>query len=82
MEKKVNIIFFFFQRPVYVHNHLLLVSSAGNLFKQLAPRPGSVKLSCENGAHVKSLIREECVLFCFFAHIYVLQLPQLFYSTV
>ena len=44
--------------------YLLLVSSAGNLFKQLAPRSGPVKLSCKNGAHVKSHMREEC-FFCF-----------------
>ena len=53
-----------FSAPISVLNHLLLVSSAGNLFKQLAPRSGPVKLSCENGAHVKSHMREEC-FFCF-----------------
>ena len=51
-----------FSAPISVLNHLLLVSSAGNLFKQLSPRPGPVKLSCENGAHVKSRMREECFL--------------------
>ena len=107
LEKKVNIIFFYFQPLVYVHNqmykcrllitfenssgptkcsrenacicrlvsafaarekkcsvpfsalicvlnHLLLVSSADSLFKQLGPRSDPVKLSCENGAHSKS----------------------------
>ena len=53
-----------FSAPISVLNHLLLVSSAGNLFKQLAPRSGPVKLSCENGAHVKSHMREVC-FFCF-----------------
>ena len=46
----------FFSAPIYVLNHLLLVSSADNLFKQLRPRSDSAKLSCENGAHVKSRI--------------------------
>ena len=123
LEKKVNIIFFFFQPLVYVHNqmykcwllitfenssgptkssrenacmyrlvsafaarekcsvsfsapicvlnHLLLVSSADNLFKQLGPRSDPAKLSCENGAHVKSRMslrcwRGKCVFFLFF----------------
>ena len=54
-----------FSAPISVLNHLLLVSSAGNLFKQLAPRSGPVKLSCENGAHVKSHMREECFFVLF-----------------
>ena len=45
-----------FSAPIYVLNHLLLVSSADKLFKQLRPRSDSAKLSCENGAHVKSRI--------------------------
>ena len=101
LEKKVNIIFFFFQPLVYVHNqmykcrfenssgptkcadsyqpsllekkcsvsfsapicvlnYLLLVSSADNLFKQLGPRSDPAKLSCENGAHVKSRMSLRC----------------------
>ena len=112
LEKKVNIIFFFFQPLIYVHNqtymcrllitfenssgptnvlarmpacadsyqpwllekkcsvsfltsicvlnHLLLVSSADNLFKQLGPRSDPTKLSCENGAHVKSRMSPRC----------------------
>ena len=113
LEKKVNIIFFFFQPLVYVHNqmykcrllitfenssgptkcsrekclhvqtrislrcsrkkcfvsfsaplcalhHLLLVSSADNLFEQLGPRSDPAKLPCENGAHVKSRMSLRC----------------------
>ena len=112
LEKKVNIIFFFFQPLVYVHNqmykcrlliafenssgptkcsrenacmcrlvsafaaqekcsvsfsapicvlnHLLLVSSADNLFKQLGPRSDPAQLSWENGAHVKSRMSLRC----------------------
>ena len=54
-----------FSVPISVLNHLLLVSSAGNLFKQRAPRSGPVKLSCKNGAHVKSHMREECFFVLF-----------------
>ena len=43
-----------------VLNHLLLVSSADNLFKQLGPRADPAKLSCENGAHVKSRMSLRC----------------------
>ena len=120
LEKKVNIIFFFFQPLVYVHNqmykcrllitqarqnvlarmpacadlyqpsllekkcsvsfsppicvlnHMLLVSSVDNLFKQLGPRSDPAKFSCENGAHVKSRMSllcwrgKCCFFFCFF----------------
>ena len=41
-------------------NVLLLVSSADNLFKQLGPRADPAKLSCENGAHVKSRMSLRC----------------------
>ena len=51
--------FFSAHNGISVLNHLLLVSSADNLFKQVAPRSGPVKLSCENGAHVKSRMREQ-----------------------
>ena len=68
--------------------HLLLVSSADNLFKQLGPRSDPAKLSCKNGAHVKSRMSLRCwrgksffFFFFFSVHISVLQLPQLFYST-
>ena len=67
--------------------HLILVSSADNLFKQLGPRSDPAKLSCKNGAHVKSRMSLRCwrgksFFFVFFSvHISVLQLPQLFYST-
>ena len=115
LEKKVNIIFFFFQPLVYVHNqmykwrllitfenssgptkcadsyqpsllkkkcsvsfsapicvlnHLLLVSSADSLFKQLEPRSDPAKLSCENGAfevpHEPSLLEGKVFLFFYF----------------
>ena len=124
LEKKVNIIFFFFQPLVYVHNQMykcrllitfenssgptkssrentcmcrlvsafaarekmfysfqrpfvsliicsILVSSADNLFKQLGPRSDLAKLSCKNGAHVKSRMslrcwRGKCFLFLLF----------------
>ena len=46
--------------PICVLNHLLLVSSADNLFKQLGPRADPAKLSCENGAHVKSRMSLRC----------------------
>ena len=50
-------VLFLFQRPL---NHLLLVSSADNLFKQLGPRADPAKLSCESGAHVKSRMSLRC----------------------
>ena len=49
-----------FSAPICVLNHLLLVSSADNLFKQLGPRADPAKLSCENGAHVKSRMSLRC----------------------
>ena len=57
-----------FSAPICVLNHLLLVSSADNLFKQLGPRSDPAKLSCENGAHVKFRMslrcwREKCFFF-------------------
>ena len=62
-------VLFLFQRP-FVSLNLLLVSSAGNLFKQFGPRADPEKLSCENGAHVK-------VFFLFFlsAHFCFLLVP-------
>ena len=51
LEKKCSVSF---SAPICVLNHLLLVSSADNLFTQLGPRSDPAKLSCENGAHVKS----------------------------
>ena len=62
-----------FSAPICVLNHLLLVSSADNLFKQLGPRSDPAKLSCENGAHVKSRMslrcwRGKCLLFFLSAH--------------
>ena len=53
-------VLFFFSAPICVLNHLLLVSSADNLFKQLGPRADPAKLSCENGAHVKSRMSFRC----------------------
>ena len=73
-----------FSAPICVLNYLLLVSSADNLFKQLGPRSDPAKLSCENGAHVKSRMSLRCwrgKCFFFYVHISVLQLPQLFNST-
>ena len=52
--------FCFVSAPICVLNHLLLVSSADNLFKQLGPRSDPAKLSCENGAHVKSRMSLRC----------------------
>ena len=52
--------FCFFSAPICVLNHLLLVSSADNLFKQLGPRADPAKLTCENGAHVKSRMSLPC----------------------
>ena len=49
-----------FSAPICVLNHLLLVSSADNLFKQIGPRSDPPKLSCENGAHVKSRMSLRC----------------------
>ena len=49
-----------FIAPICVLNHLLLVSSADKLFKQLGPRSDPAKLSCENGAHVKSRMSLRC----------------------
>ena len=49
-----------FSAPICVVNHLLLVSSADNLFKQFGPRADPAKLSCENGAHVKSRMSLRC----------------------
>ena len=49
-----------FSAPICVLNHLLLVSTADNLFKQLGPRSDPAKLSCENGAHVKSRMSLRC----------------------
>ena len=57
LEKKCSV---FFSAPICVLNHLLLVSSADNLFKQLGPRADPAKLSCENGAHVKSRMSLRC----------------------
>ena len=57
LEKKCSVSF---SAPICVLNHLLLVSSADNLFKQLGPRSDSAKLSCENGAHVKSRMSLRC----------------------
>ena len=57
LEKKCSVSF---SAPICVLNHLLLVSSADNLFKQLGPRVDSAKLSCENGAHVKSRMSLRC----------------------
>ena len=58
-----------FSAPICVLNHLVLVSSADNLFKQLGPRSDSAKLSCENGAcevpYEPSLL-ERKVFFLFF----------------
>ena len=50
----------FFSAPISVLYHLLLVSSADNLFKQLEPRSDYAKLSCENGLHVKSPMSLRC----------------------
>ena len=59
--------FCFFFSPICILNHLLLVSSADNLFKQLGPRSDPAKLSCENGAHVKSRMSLRCWrIFLFF----------------
>ena len=52
--------FCFFSAPICVLNHLLLVSSADSLFKQLGPRSDPAKLSCENGAHSKSRMSLRC----------------------
>ena len=49
-----------FSAPICVLNHLLLVSSADNLFKRLGPRSDPAKLSCENVAHVKSRMSLRC----------------------
>ena len=49
-----------FSAPICVLNHLLLVSSADNLYKQLGPRSDRTKLSCENDAHVKSRKSRRC----------------------
>ena len=57
LEKKCSVSF---SAPICVLNHLLLVSSADNLFKQLGPRADPAKLSCENGAHVKSRMSLRC----------------------
>ena len=57
LEKKCPVSF---SAPICVLNHLLLVSSADNLFKQLGPRSDPAKLSCENGAHVKSRLSLRC----------------------
>ena len=46
--------------PIYVLNHLLLVSSTDSLFKQLGSRSDPAKLSCENGAHLKSPMSLRC----------------------
>ena len=51
---------FFFSAHLCPYNHLLLVSSADNLLKQLGPRSDPAKLSCENGAHVKSRMSLRC----------------------
>ena len=60
---------FSFSAPICVLNHLLLVSPADNLFKQLGPRSDPAKLSFENGAHVKSRMSLRCwrgkCFFCF-----------------
>ena len=66
LEKKCSVSF---SAPICVLNHLLLVLSADNLFKQLGPRSDPAKLSCENGAHVKSRMSLRCwrgKFFCFF----------------
>ena len=57
LEKKCSVSF---SAPICVLNHLLLVSSADNLFKQFGPGSDSAKLSCENGAHVKSRMSLRC----------------------
>ena len=57
LEKKCSVSF---SAPICVLNHLLLVSSADNLFKRLGPRSDPAKLSCENGAHVKSRVSLRC----------------------
>ena len=135
LEKKVNIIFFYFQPLVYVHNqmykcrllitfenssgpreclhvqtrislrcsrkkcsvsfsapicvlnHLLLVSSADNLFKQLGPRADPAKLSCGNGTHVKSRMSLRCLRGKFFfnflsAHFCFLLVPFFLQSSI
>ena len=56
-EKKM---FCSFSAPICVLNHLLLVSSAVNPFKQHGPRSDPAKLYCENGAHVKSRMSLRC----------------------
>ena len=56
-EKKCSVSF---SAPICVLNHLLLVSSADNLFKQLGPTSDQEKLSCENGAHVMSSMSLRC----------------------
>ena len=58
LEKKCSVSF---QRPfVSLIICSILVSSADNLFKQLGPRSDPAKLSCENGAHVKSRMSLRC----------------------
>ena len=54
-------VLFLFQRPfVSLIICYYIVSSADNLFKQLGPRSDPAKLSCENGAHVKSRMSLRC----------------------
>ena len=49
-----------FLAPISALYYLLLVPSADNFFKQLGPRSDLAKLSCENGAHVKSRMSLRC----------------------
>ena len=75
-----------FSAPICVLNHLLLVSSTDNLFKQLGPRADPAKLSCENGAHVKSGMSLRCWRGKFFlflsAHFCFLLVPFFLQSSI
>ena len=75
-----------FSAPICVLNHLLLVSSADNLFKQLGPRADPAKLPCENGAHVKSRMSLRCwrgkVFLFLSAHFCFLLVPFFLQSSI
>ena len=71
-----------FSAPICVLNHLLLVSSADNLFKQLGPRADPAKLSCKNGAHVKSRMSHRCWRGIFFFKCTFLLFVSSFLSTI
>ena len=59
-----------FSAPICVLNHLLLVSSADNLFKQLGPRSAPAKLSCRKWracevSHEPSLLERKVFILFF-----------------